>query len=56
MAMYEYRCKDCDELFTVTETISQHEAHRKNPPCPECGGKKTERMWSGFYAKTASKS
>lgn len=55
MAVYEYRCEECDELFTVTESISKHEG-RKRPKCPECGSKKTSRMFSGFYAKTASKS
>lgn len=56
MAMYEYRCKECEHLFTVTQTISEHESHKGKPKCPECGSKKTERLWSGFFAKTASKS
>jgi len=56
MAMYEYRCKECESLFTVSETISQHETKKSKPKCPKCGTRKTERMFSGFYAKTASKS
>jgi putative FmdB family regulatory protein len=56
MATYEYRCKECEKLFTVTEAISRHEAHRSNPKCPQCGSRKTARLWSGFFAKTTSKS
>ncbi len=56
MAMYEYRCKECEKLFTVSETISRHESHKSKPKCPHCGARKSERMWSGFYAKTTSKS
>ena len=55
MALYEYHCEDCDETFTVSERISEHEKHRKPPKCPECGGKKTRQLISGFFAKTSSK-
>ncbi len=56
MPVYEYRCEDCKKLFSITETISTHEGKKGRPKCPQCGGKKTERVFSGFYAKTASKS
>ena len=56
MAMYEYRCQDCEKLFTVQERISEHEEKGSKRKCPHCGGKKSERMYSGFFAKTARKS
>lgn len=57
MAVYEYRCADCDSTFAVTERISQHEKHsRRKPTCPQCKGRRTSRVYSSFYAKTSSKS
>lgn len=55
MAIYEYRCADCDTAFTVTEPISKHEKKRTRPTCPECKGKNTTQLFSSFYAKTSSK-
>lgn len=55
MAIYEYRCEECEAAFAVTETITEHERHRKPPKCPECGGRKTTRLFTGFFAKTGSK-
>ena len=56
MAIYEYRCEDCDKAFTITEPISRHEEKDEGPACPHCGGERTERLYSGFFANTASKS
>ncbi|MFQ5680223.1 MAG: FmdB family zinc ribbon protein [Gemmatimonadota bacterium] len=56
MAIYEYLCQECQHLFSVTETISRHGKHRKPPPCPQCGGSETRRIFSTFFAKTSSKS
>lgn len=55
MPVYEYSCDDCKAAFTVSERISKHSAE-KRPKCPECGGNKTHRVFSSFYAKTDSKS
>ncbi|MFQ5690761.1 MAG: FmdB family zinc ribbon protein [Gemmatimonadota bacterium] len=56
MAVYEYHCDECHEVFSVTETISRHGEHRRSPKCPQCGGRKTRRVYSSFFAKTSSKS
>jgi len=52
MALYEYRCEDCESTFTLSELISEHEKHAKTPACPECGSVRTLRVLSGFFAKT----
>ncbi len=56
MAIYEYRCEDCDHTFVVAETISEHDRHRKPPKCPQCGERRTVQLFTGFFAKTDSKS
>lgn len=54
MANYEYHCKDCKATFTIHEAISRHTG-RKRPKCPQCGGHRTEQVFSSFFAKTSSK-
>jgi putative FmdB family regulatory protein len=54
MPLYEYFCKSCDENFTVTMTIAEHE--KKNIKCPKCKGKKVVEQFRSFYAKTSRKS
>ena len=54
MPLYEYFCKNCDENFTVTMTIAEHE--KKNVKCPKCKGKKVVPQFRSFYAKTSRKS
>lgn len=57
MAIYEYRCDECHKRFNVVERISEHEKPgHDRPKCPGCGGRKTRRLFSPFYAKTDSKS
>jgi len=56
MALYEYRCKECEKVFTVRQSISEHESGRKKPECPECGSRRTVQLMSGFYPQTATKS
>jgi len=55
MASYDYQCKDCRATFTMSEPISKH-AKRRRPKCPQCGGHRTEQLFSTFFAKTSSKS
>ncbi len=55
MANYDYHCKDCKATFTIHEAISKHTG-RKRPKCPQCGGHRTEQLFSPFFAKTSSKS
>lgn len=56
MAIYEYLCEACDRTFVVTELISQHEKRsERRPSCPHCKSRRTRQLFSGFYAKTESK-
>jgi putative FmdB family regulatory protein len=54
MPTYEYRCKDCGNVFDRVEHLAEHaEAH---PICPKCQSKQVEPVPTAFYAKTARKS
>ena len=53
MAEYDYRCLKCEREFVVRETIGQHS--RTRHACPYCKNKAVERVYSRFYANTASK-
>ncbi|MEW6325650.1 MAG: zinc ribbon domain-containing protein [Nitrospirota bacterium] len=53
MPQYDYRCIDCAHQFSVFQSLTQH---GKEPvQCPACRSGKTERVFTGFFAKTASK-
>jgi putative FmdB family regulatory protein len=54
MPIYEYHCTACDERFTRYEPIGEH--GRQRPPCPECGSRAVEPVFSPFFAKTVRKS
>jgi putative FmdB family regulatory protein len=54
MPTYEYRCRECGEVFTLRLHIDEH--GRKRPKCPECGSRKLEQRFGSFFAKTAKKS
>lgn len=55
MPSYEYKCNDCQKIFTKTATISEYE---KNPiaTCQYCGGKNVKRVFSGVTVITSKKS
>jgi len=53
MPVYEFTCKDCHKTFEVTRPMSEASA---GAPCPSCGSKRTERVWSSVSAVTAKKS
>ena len=36
MPFYEYFCKKCDKIFTITMSVAEHE--KKKVKCPECKG------------------
>jgi putative FmdB family regulatory protein len=55
MPAYEYVCKDCGKEFTVYLSLKEFEAH-PSIKCSQCGSKKAERVYSGFFAKTSKKS
>lgn len=54
MPLYEYHCTACDERFARTESIAKHA--RTKPPCPKCGSRAVEPVFSPFFAKTVRKS
>ncbi len=54
MPLYEYRCKECGTTFSLRLHIEEHE--KKRPKCPDCDSRKTEKLYSAFYAKTGKKS
>lgn len=42
MPLYDFRCGVCDAPFETRV------AYGEQPPCPVCGGKKTERVMTPF--------
>lgn len=54
MPTYPYHCAKCDEQFEVSLTME--EAGKKKVSCPKCKGKKVQRIYAGFFAKTSRKS
>jgi putative FmdB family regulatory protein len=56
MPTYEFRCRSCQENFSVREKISDYDASHGEATCPKCGSHDVERLLSDFYARTARKS
>ncbi len=44
MPMYDYRCKNCDEVFE--ELVFSSTTPDKEIKCPKCGQNKSERLLS----------
>ncbi|MDQ3833956.1 MAG: zinc ribbon domain-containing protein [Actinomycetota bacterium] len=49
MALYEYKCSDCEERFELMRPMS---AADERAECPECGGAETRRLISNFASVT----
>lgn len=49
MALYEYKCADCEEQFDLMRSMS---AADEPAECPECGGKDSRRLVSNFSSVT----
>jgi putative FmdB family regulatory protein len=49
MALYEYKCADCEERFDLMRPMS---AADEPAPCPECGSGDSRRVISNFAAIT----
>ncbi len=45
MALYEYKCFDCEERFELMRSMS---AADEPASCPECGGTESRRLISNF--------
>lgn len=54
MPTYEYRCRECHEVFDRVEALADHGS--KRPPCPKCKSKNVEQVFTSFFAKTSHKS
>jgi putative FmdB family regulatory protein len=54
MPTYEYRCRDCHQVFDRVEPLADHGS--KRPPCPKCKSKNVEQVLTSFFAKTSHKS
>jgi putative FmdB family regulatory protein len=53
MPIYEYRCRKCREIF---EKIQKLNEGKEALTCPYCGGKKPEKILSGFSSLKGSES
>ena len=49
MALYEYKCSECDEQFDVMRPMT---AADEPAQCPECGGTESRRLISNFTSIT----
>jgi putative FmdB family regulatory protein len=49
MALYEYKCSNCEERFELMRSMS---ASDEPAECPECGGAESRRMISNFASIT----
>lgn len=54
MPMYEFKCMDCGEVFTVKMSVMEMENTKVT--CPKCGSEKVMKMISSFNAMTSKKS
>lgn len=54
MPTYEYRCKDCHDVFEHRARLADRDA--APPKCPGCGSDRLEQVFSSFFAKTSRKS
>jgi putative FmdB family regulatory protein len=50
---YEYRCRDCENVFDRIESLSEHGA--RAPKCPKCKSRNVEQVLTSFFAKTSHK-
>ena len=53
MPTYEYRCRDCENVFDRIEPLSEHGA--STPRCPKCKSRNVEQVLTSFFAKTSHK-
>ena len=49
MALYEYKCAECEERFDLMRPMS---AADDSAPCPECGSADSRRVISNFATIT----
>jgi len=49
MALYEYKCAECEERFDLMRSMSTADEPAE---CPECGGSESRRLISNFASVT----
>ena len=49
MALYEYKCADCEGQFDKVRPMSESDAPAE---CPECGSERSRRVISNFASIT----
>lgn len=54
MPIYEFKCMDCGETFTLKMTVVEMETTKVT--CPKCGSEKIMKIISSFHAMTSKKS
>ncbi len=54
MPIYEYLCKDCQKTFSIIQAMTEH--GKAAVKCPHCSSSQVEQLFTGFFAKTESKS
>lgn len=54
MPLYAYHCPKCTVDFEAEMRLG--EVGKKKVACPHCKGKKVERVYAPFFAKTSRKS
>lgn len=47
MPLYEYRCNDCEFLFSLLRPVRERDLP---VPCPRCGSERVEKLLSAFSA------
>jgi putative FmdB family regulatory protein len=52
MPVYEFKCKKCGEVFSITAHLEEKD---KLAVCPKCGGKRVEQVFSTFTCAPPAK-
>ena len=52
MPIFEYRCEKCGYTFEKYSALQE----ASGPECPQCGGKKTEKVFSLFSSQCGAPS
>lgn len=55
MPVYEYVCKNCNNLFTISITLKELSG-KPQITCPQCNSTDVQKKIGPFYAKTDKKS
>jgi putative FmdB family regulatory protein len=49
MPIYEYKCRECGEIFETFKALNDNDSE---VVCPRCGAKKPDRLISSFFRKS----